>query len=97
MSWRPEPGMAERQIKEALNIRAALLERRVRTGQVLDGHVTFAEFAGRWKRDYAEPNLALKAFARYEALLKRIPRRSDISGWISSATSPDGVLRRFTK
>ena len=72
MSWRPEPGMTKRQIKEELNIQAALFERRVRTGQVLDGHVTFAEFVERWKRDYAEPNLAPKTYVRYEALLKRI-------------------------
>ena len=40
MTWRPEPGMTKRKIKEELNIQAALFERRVRTGQVLDGHVT---------------------------------------------------------
>ena len=72
MTWRPDPGMTKRQIKEELNTQAVLFERRVRTGQVLDGHVTFAEFVERWKRDYAEPNLAPKTFVRYEELLRRI-------------------------
>ncbi len=72
MTWRPDPGMTKRQIKEELNTQAVLFERRVRTGQVLDGHVTFAEFVERWKRDYAEPNLAPKTLVRYEELLRRI-------------------------
>ena len=45
MTWRPDPGMTKRQIKEALNTQAVLFERRVRTGQVLDGHVTFVGLA----------------------------------------------------
>ena len=72
MTWRPEPGMTKRQVKEALNLQAALFERKVRSGQVLDGHVTFAEFVDRWRRDYAEPNLAPKTLVRYEELLRRI-------------------------
>ena len=72
MTWRPDAGMTKRQIKEALNTQAVLFERKVRTGQVLDGHVTFAEFVERWKRDYAEPNLAPKTLVRYEELLRRI-------------------------
>jgi integrase len=72
MTWRPEVGMTKRQVKEELNIQAALFERRVRTGKVLDGHVTFAEFVERWRSDYAEPSLAPKTLVRYEELLRRI-------------------------
>ena len=72
MTWRPEPGMTKRQTKEELTLQAALFERRVRSGQVLDGHVTFAEFVERWRLDYAEPNLAPKTLVRYDELLKRI-------------------------
>ncbi len=72
MTWRPDSGMTKRQVKEELLIQAALFERQVRSGQVLDGHVTFVEFVDRWRRDYAEPNLAPKTLARYEELLKRI-------------------------
>ena len=72
MTWRPEPGMTKKQIKEELALQSALFERRVRNGQVLDGHVTFEEFVERWKRDYAKPNLAPKTFVRYEAYLTRI-------------------------
>lgn len=72
MTWRPEAGMTKRQIKEELAIQSALFERKVRNGQVLDGHVTFEEFVERWMHDYAKPNLAPKTYVRYEAYLKRI-------------------------
>ena len=79
MTWRPEPGMTKRQIKEELNAQAVLFERRVRTGQILNGNVTFAEFVERWKHDYAEPSLAPKTVVRYDELLKRIlPAIGDI-------------------
>ena len=71
-TWRPEPGMTKKQIKDGLNEQAVLFERKVRTGQLLDCNVTFAEFVERWKKDYAKPNLAPKTYERYEAMLKRI-------------------------
>ena len=72
MTWKPEDGMTEKQIEKALNEQAVLFEKKVLSGQVLDGSVTFAEFTERWCRDYAEVNLAPKTYARYQSMLKRI-------------------------
>ena len=72
MTWKPEPGMTAKQIEKAVNEQAVFFEKKVLSGQVLDGTVTFAEFTERWQRDYAETNLAPKTYARYQAMLKRI-------------------------
>ena len=98
MTWRPEPGMTKRQTKEELTLQAALFERRVRSGQVLDGHVTFAEFVERWKRDYAEPNLAPKTLVRYEELPRRIlPAIGHIRLDKLQPAPPDGLLRQSSE
>ena len=72
MTWKPEEGMTERQIEKALNEQSVMFEKKVMSGQVLDGSVTFAEFTERWCRDYAEVNLSPKTYARYQSMLKRI-------------------------
>ena len=72
MSWKPEEGMTAKQIEKAVNEQAVFFEKKVLSGQVLDGNVTFAEFTERWCRDYAESQLAPKTYARYQSMLKRI-------------------------
>jgi integrase len=72
MTYKPETGMTEKQGERAVREQAVLFERQVRSGQVLDGNVTFADFTERWRRDYAASNLAPKTYARYESMLKRI-------------------------
>ncbi len=72
MTWKPDEGMTEKQIEKALNEQSVMFEKKVMSGQVLDGSVTFAEFTERWCRDYAEVNLSPKTYARYQSMLKRI-------------------------
>ena len=72
MSWKPEPGMTIKQIEKAVQEQAVLFERKVLSGKVLDGNITFKEFTERWCRDYAEQNLSPKTLDRYKAMLKRI-------------------------
>jgi len=48
MHWKPEEGMTEKQIEKAVNEVAVLFEKQVLSGQVLDGNISFAEFAKRW-------------------------------------------------
>jgi len=71
-TWKPEAGLTEKQIEKELNEKAVLFERKVLSGQVLDGGVTFAEFCERWARDYAEPQLSPKTYDRYKSMLKRV-------------------------
>lgn len=70
-TWKPEPGMTARQIKKELDRQTVLFEERCRSGQVLDGNVTLADFIERWFQDYAEQQLRPTTIAGYRKLLKR--------------------------
>jgi hypothetical protein len=48
MNWKPEPGMTKKQIEKAVQEQAVLFERKVLSGKVLDGNITFMEFTERW-------------------------------------------------
>lgn len=70
-TWKPEPGMTARQIKKELDRQTVLFEEKCRSGQVLDGNVTLADFIERWFQDYAEQQLRSTTIAGYRKLLKR--------------------------
>ena len=72
MSWRPEPEMTQKQIEKELNEQAVLFEKKVLSGQILDGNITFSEFAEKWLTDYGEKQLAPMTLVRYKSLFKRI-------------------------
>jgi integrase len=72
MTWKPDEGMTPKQIEKALNEQTVMFEKKVMSGQVLDGDVTFAEFTERWCRDYGEVQLSPKTYARYQSMLRRI-------------------------
>lgn len=72
MTWKPEPGMTQRQIEKELQRQAVLFEDKCKSGQFLDGSIKFAEFTEKWMKDYAENQLKVKTIARYKDLLKRI-------------------------
>ena len=72
MTWRPPKGMTPAKAEREAKRQAALFEEQVKTGQALDGNVKFADFAERWFRDYAEPQLRPRTVARYRELMTRI-------------------------
>ena len=72
MTWKPSPGMTEKQIEKEVQRQAVLFEERCRTGAVLDGSIKFADFVDVWREKYAEPQLKDSTFARYNDLLERI-------------------------
>lgn len=72
MTWKPEAGMTERKTQKALNEAAVLFEKHVKTGQFLDGSVTFAEFAERWFSDYAEVQLQPGTLIGYRVMLPQV-------------------------
>lgn len=43
MTWSPPDGMTKKQIQKEVNRQAVLFEEKVRTGQVLDGNIKFAD------------------------------------------------------
>lgn len=71
-TWKPAPSMTERQIKKELDTQVVLFEQQVQTGQFLDGNITFAEFAERWFREYAEKQLKARTLQSYKDLMPRI-------------------------
>ena len=63
---------AGRQIEKELERQKVLFEEKCRTGQFLDGNITFNEFAERWFHDYAEKQLRVKTVSGYRELMRRI-------------------------
>lgn len=71
MTWRPAPGMSAKNVEKELKRQVVLFEEKCRLGQVLDGHVKFADFTERWFRDYAQLNLRQKTVLGYRNLVSR--------------------------
>lgn len=71
-TWKPPKGMSAAAAAREVKKQAALFEEQVKNGQVVDGTIKFADFAERWFRDYAEPQLRPRTVARYRELMTRI-------------------------
>lgn len=71
MTWKPAPGMTERQIKKELDRQAVLFEEKVHTGQCMGGNIKFQDFAEQWFKDYGETHLREKTLFRYRQLSDR--------------------------
>lgn len=69
-TWKPEPGMTERQIEKELNRAAVLFEERCKSGGG-DPHITFEKFAEKWFKEYAESHLKAKTLHEYKGLAVR--------------------------
>ena len=72
ITWKPAAGMTKRQIEKELERQKVLFEEKCRTGQFLDGNITFTEFTARWLKDYAEKQLKAKTITGYKNMLPRI-------------------------
>lgn len=72
MTWTPDPDMTERQIEKELEKQKVFFEKRVQSGQVLDGSIRFSDFAEYWFREYAEKQLRPSTINGYRAMLRRI-------------------------
>lgn len=72
MTWVPEPGMSERQIKKELDRQAVLFEEKVLSGTTANGSMRFADFAEKFMQEYAQLYLKPKTIATYTENLQRI-------------------------
>ena len=70
MTWKPNAGMTERQIKKELNRQAVMFEEAVMNGQVVTA-VKFEEFARSWFKTYAELKLKTQTIQGYHYLEPR--------------------------
>lgn len=71
MTWTPDAGLTARQIEKELEKQKVLFEKRVQSGQVLDGSIRFAEFSQYWMEHYVKKHLRPSTVDGYRDLLKR--------------------------
>lgn len=95
MTWRPKPGMTEKQIEKELNRQAVLFDEKCSAQGIGGGNVKFETFSKQWFKEYAEPNLRPRTIDRlhqqeprvYEAIghirLDRLTARH-IQGFVHS-------------
>jgi len=67
-----QSNLTDKQIENEIIVQLDRFEKEVQKGTYLDGNITLNEFAEKWLKDYAEPNLKPKTFTHYKKLLKRI-------------------------
>ena len=72
MTWVPDPGMTERQMKKELERQAVLFEEKIINGAAADANIRFADFAEKYMKEYAELYLKPKTVSTYRDNLKRI-------------------------
>ncbi len=72
MTWKPDEGMTEGQIKKAVNRQATLFEEQVKLGQCMNGSIKFQEFCEIWFQDYANDQLKESTLHRYRGLRERV-------------------------
>lgn len=70
-TWKPAPGMTEKQIAKELERQKVLFDERVKSGQFLDGNIRFQDFAEQWFRDYGREHLRERTYLRYVELSVR--------------------------
>ncbi len=71
MTWKPAPGMTEKQIQKELDRQAVLFEEKVKTGQYMEGNVKFQDFAERWFEDYGKEHLRTRTYGEYVRMKER--------------------------
>ena len=71
MTWKPEPGMTQRQIEKELNRQAVMFEEACMHGYKASA-VKFEEMSEEWFEDYAKPNLRSTTYERMLQLRHRV-------------------------
>ncbi|NLB35884.1 MAG: tyrosine-type recombinase/integrase [Clostridiales bacterium] len=92
MTWKPSPGMTEKQIEKELNRQTVLFEEQVKAGTVRDGKIKFQSFAELWLSEYAKKQLKAKTYTEYEKQLSRV---YDAIGHIKLKDIKTGHLNAF--
>lgn len=72
MTWKPEPGMTEKQIERELNRQMVLFDEKCRGAVQGDGHIKFQAFADMWMREYVDVTLAVRTQENYRNMLARV-------------------------
>lgn len=70
-TWKPTPGMTERQIQNELNKQAIMFEELCTKG-IVPVNIKFKDFAEKWLNDYARINLKKSSFQRLKNTTPRV-------------------------
>ena len=92
MTWVPDSGMTERQIKKELERQTVLFEEKVLSGTTANGNMRFADFAEKFMQEYAQLYLKPKTIATYTENLRRI---NQAIGHIKLSELRTGHINRF--
>ena len=71
MTWKPEPGMTDKQIKKELNRQVVMFEEKIKAGKY-PCNVTFMAFAEDYRENYAKGNLRPTSFEKETYITKRV-------------------------
>lgn len=71
MTWKPDPGMTDRQIEKELNRQAVLFEEECKQGYA-EKSIKFKLFAKQYFSEYAPGNLRVKTVEGYHCMEKRV-------------------------
>lgn len=71
-TWKPEPGMTKREIKNELNRQVVMFEQEVCNGMVGSSNIKFEEFAEDWLRNQAKVTLKKSTFELMLRMRKRV-------------------------
>ena len=72
MTWKPTPGMSERQIEKELNRQMVLFDEECHGSGLCDGHIKLETFAEQWFREYVVTALGKRTRASYRQMLPRV-------------------------
>lgn len=71
MTWKPKPGMTEKQVQKELERQAVLFEEKCKSG-VGNGNIRFQAFIEQWFTEYAASHLKRKTYHEYQRMTKRV-------------------------
>ncbi|WP_457789710.1 tyrosine-type recombinase/integrase [Anaeromassilibacillus sp. SJQ-5] len=71
-TWKPAPGMTQKQIQKELDRQAVLFEEKVKSGTAADSSMKLSALADLWMEQHCKKQLAPKSIAENEKLLKRV-------------------------
>lgn len=104
MTWRPEPGMMERQIEKELQRQMVLFDESCHGVTRAGGHVKFQAFAEEWMKSYVNVVLGVRTRDGYRKMLNRVNKSlghlyidkistRQIQAFVNQLREPGGNLR----
>lgn len=72
MTWKPAPGLSEKQIEKELERQKILFDEKVKADKSFDENIRFQEFTEQWFQDYGKDHLRIRTYTEYQKMTKRL-------------------------